>query len=286
MRPNPHQFAVFAYVVREGSFTRASNRLGLSQSAVTQHVAKLEKQIGARLLHRGREGVALTRTGQEFYELADRLVTLDALIHEKIDGHASLEKGHLTVIANAPRPALGLIARFRKAYPAIQVRFTLFDWTEAMRLLRTRQVDVAIVTAPDRTGDCFQQRISTARYMLYMPSDHPLAMKAEVSLHDLMTETLLIPEEGSFTERKVNEALDREKIVLPHTMQTTTFPVMKEAILHGVGLGIFLENSAYPNEGVVDRPITEMREKFDTVLVVPADKSDLKVVRSFIGMVD
>ena len=73
MRPNHHQFTAFAYVVRESSFSAAAERLGVSQSAVTQQVAKLEREVGAQLLIRGRDGVEVTATGQELYALADRL---------------------------------------------------------------------------------------------------------------------------------------------------------------------------------------------------------------------
>ena len=49
MRVNPHQFKAFAHVVREGSISSAARKLGVSQSAVTQHVSKLESAVGARL---------------------------------------------------------------------------------------------------------------------------------------------------------------------------------------------------------------------------------------------
>jgi len=43
MRPNHHQFEAFAYVVREGSFSAAATRLGVTQSTITQHIANLER---------------------------------------------------------------------------------------------------------------------------------------------------------------------------------------------------------------------------------------------------
>ena len=82
MRPNHHQFIAFSYVVREGSFSAAARRLGVTQSTVTQHVSKLETLVGSQLLIRSRDGVSLTPTGQDFFELADRLVTLDCEIEE------------------------------------------------------------------------------------------------------------------------------------------------------------------------------------------------------------
>jgi len=65
MGPNHHQFTAFAYVVREGSFSAAATRLAVTQSTVTQHIAKLERGVGTPLLLRGHSGVEVTAAGQD-----------------------------------------------------------------------------------------------------------------------------------------------------------------------------------------------------------------------------
>ncbi|MEO1239897.1 MAG: LysR family transcriptional regulator, partial [Pseudomonadota bacterium] len=60
-----HQVKSFAFVVREGSISGAARRLGVSQSAVSQHISNLEATMGAQVLIRGREGVTLTPVGQD-----------------------------------------------------------------------------------------------------------------------------------------------------------------------------------------------------------------------------
>ena len=281
MKASHHQFTAFAHVVREGSFSRAAGRLGVSQSAVTQHVTKLEQTVGMKLLQRGPDGISLTRAGHELYDLADRQVTLDGLIKEKLDGYAALARGHLAIIANAPRPALPLIAEFQKTYPNVEVDFTLYDWTQAMALLRSRQVDVAVVTEPDRMGECVYRPIARASYVGYVPDQHRLADKGSISLHDLTEETVLIPEEGSYTAKFIAQKLKDHALAFPRRMRTTTFPVMKEAILHGVGVGIFLADSGFPGDGLTGLPIAEMPETFETKLVVPKDKWGLRIVAGF-----
>ena len=281
-RPSAPQITAFAQVVREQSFSKAAERLGITQSAVTQHVANLERAVGTNLIHRSRHGLTLTRAGQEFFELADRQLTLDNLIAEKVAGYATLDRGHLSVIANAPRPALLHIARFRNAFPNVELTFTLFDWTEAMRRLRQRLVDVAIVTEPDRIGACYREVIGEARYVAYLPRDHPRASQEVVHLAELAEDTVLLPEEGSFTERIVAAKLQAHDLQFPRRIRTTTFPVMKEAILHGVGAGIFLTDSGYPTSGLVMRPIVEMPETYKTEIAVPEDKYGLTAVQGFL----
>ena len=281
MRANPYQFNAFAHAIREGSFSRAAIRMGISQSAVSQHIAKLERETGAKLLLRRADGLVLTKVGQEFYELADRLATLDALIEEKIEGYAKMSQGYLSIIANAPRPALEFIARFQRVYPDIEIDFTLHDWTGAMALLRNRQVDIGIVTEPDRIGACVTQDVGSTRYVAYVPRDHPFASQSAISLSEFAAETVLIPEEGSFTARILQEKFQAAEVTLQRRIRTTTFPVMKEAILHGVGIGIFLADSAFPDANLTTVRITEMPEAYQTQAVCPQDKRDLSVVKSF-----
>lgn len=284
MQFNPHQFKAFAHVVRAGSLSGAAKVLGVSQSAVTQHIANLEEAVGMRLLVRRREGVTLTAAGQEFHDLADRYATLEAVISERMSGYGDLTAGHLRIIANAPQPALRLIARYAAAYRDVDIDFSLFDWSTAMEMLQGQETDIGIVTDPTPRNDWHIEPIVKARYVLYARTDHLLASARAVSLDVLRGETLLLPETGSLTQRVVSSALQRCGVRPRRMVKTTTFPVMKEAILEGLGVGIFLQDSAQEEVRLVQIPITELKEAHQTCLVVPKHKRDLRLTRSFLDV--
>lgn len=283
---NPYQFKAFAHVIREGSLSAAAKSLGVSQSAVTQHISKLEATVGVRLIVRGRDGVELTTTGQEFYELADRYAALESLIREKLQGYSDLTRGQLKVIANAPQPALRLIARYGEAYPNVDIDFSLFDWSTAMELLLKQQTDIGIVTDPTQRADWQKIPITSARYVMYVRYDHPLAKKSIVSLNDLQTETLLLTEAGSLTRRIVTNALRDCDSQPRRIVKTTTFPVMKEAIIEGLGVGIFLEASAQNDGQLAELPIAELSSPHETSLIVPKHKLELRLTKSFVRVVE
>jgi molybdate transport repressor ModE-like protein len=285
-KPNPYQLTAFSHVVREGSVTDAARKLGVSQSAVTQHLQKLEALVGGKLITRSRDGQTLTRTGQEIFELAERHVSLERLIAERLEGYATLESGHLNIIANAPVPALSLIARFNKQWPNVQIDFTLYDWTTAIEMLRNHQVDIALIFEPTRSSDWTIYHIGQKRYVLYVPTDHPFAKRNTVSLADLTDQTLLLPEQGSLTQRVVTRALHRYDLDVRRKIKITTFPLMKEAILQGAGVGIFLDDSTAETQALVGIPIDEMTETFNSCVVVPNDKHDLRLVQSFLSVVE
>ncbi len=255
--------------------------MGVTQSSVTQHVAKLEALMGTRLFLRRREGLELTRAGRDLFEVSDRLGTLEQIVAEKVASYGALGAGQLTVIANAPRPTMPILERYARLYPGVQIEFGLYRWQEAMRRLIEREVDIAMVTEPTLTPDLHGREIERTRYLAVMRSDHPLAGRDRVSLAELAAHPVILPEDGSLTQRVVRRALEVRGKAFSQVVKIWTFPVVKEAILHGVGLGILLENSLAPSNRLVWIPIDEMPETYRNFVVTPADRRELRLVRSF-----
>jgi len=283
MRPNHHQFEAFAYVVREGSFSAAATRLGVTQSTITQHIANLEKGIGAPLLLRGRDGVELTPTGQDFYDLADRMVALSAEVTERLEGFNAMKEGRLKIIGNAPQPALKIIARFQLRFPDIRVDYGLYDWTTAKSMISNRLADVGLITDAPKHENWENIHIESARYVIYCRCDHPFAKRTKISLSELEQETVIIPEKGSLTRRLLDQACDRYTISLTRMATMTTFPLMCEAVLQGIGVALFLQNSSLIKDDLCEIDIEEMPEARNTSLIVMKDRTRLKLVSEFIN---
>ncbi|WP_305849844.1 LysR substrate-binding domain-containing protein [Stappia sp. TSB10GB4] len=286
MKPGLAQLEAFTVAARERGFSRAATVLGITQSAVTQHVAKLERLMGVPLFVRRRGGLELTRPGQDLFELTDRVFTLTQLVGERLQAYGAIESGHLRVIANAPRPVLPLIAAFNRRYPGVRVAFSLHSWSVAMQRLRGRDVDIAVVTEPEHVEGMYELELERACFMAYLRGEHPLARQKTLSLRDLAQECVVLPEGGSLTRRAVSQALARNGLALDRVMEMTSYPVVKEAVLHGVGVGLLLGASFFPSRQLVVRPIAEMPEAYRTVLVTPADKRALRIVRAFIDVAE
>jgi len=281
MRPNHHQFVAFAYVVREGSFSAAAARLRVTQSTVTQHVAKLESTIGTQLLIRGRDGVEVTNAGQELYDLADRLAALDTAIAERLDGFASMKEGRIKIIANAPQPALAVIAQFKARYPGIHVDFGLYDWTTATTMIRNRLADVGLITDAPMSEEWDRYLLQKTGYVAYLRSDSRLAKARHLTLDDLLNETIILPEHGSLTRRVVEAKLKTAGAAMRNTVSMTTFPVMCEAVLQGIGIAIFLRASSLIDDGLVEIPIDEFADQHETWIVSTKDRAKLRLVSEF-----
>ena len=284
MKPSPYQIAAFTHAARERSFTRAAERLSVTQSSVTQHVAKLERIMGTPLFVRRRDGLELTRAGRELFAVSDRLRTLEKLVEETVGAYSEIAAGHLSVIANAPCPALPVIARYTARYPRVKIDFTLVSWTLAMQQLHERTTDIAIVTQPEVDELLYSLPLARTRYRAWVHRGHALAGRKRLSLRDLADQTVVVPEDGSLTQRLLHRKCDELGVTLSRLVKATTFPLVKEAVLHGVGVGLLLDDSMFPSTNLVAIDVAEMRETWTNCLVTPADKRDLRFVRSFIDV--
>jgi DNA-binding transcriptional LysR family regulator len=280
-RPSPYQIAAFTEAARARSISAAAARLGVTQSSVTQHVAKLEAHVGTPLFVRRREGLALTRAGRELFEITDRLRTMEEIVEERLTRFAALSSGSLRIVANAPRPALEVIAAFGEAHPGVEIDFRLGTWEAVRRGLRDREVDVAFQTDPEPGHGFASREVGATRYRAYLRRDHPLAGAASLSLATLGTETLVVPEDGSLTQRILRARFAAAGLPLPRLLKTGTFPLVKEAVLVGAGVGVMLERSVHDASSLVALPIEEMAETYRVHLMTQPERRELRLVRRF-----
>lgn len=135
---------VFSELSESMSFTRAAERLGMTRSAVSKHIARLEKQLGAQLLTRTTRKLSLTEAGERVRPLAMQMARSVELSREAAQSHAGGMVGHLRIAAPAElgRSYLTeLLTRFLAEHPALSAELVLGD---AFVDLIAERIDVAL----------------------------------------------------------------------------------------------------------------------------------------------
>jgi DNA-binding transcriptional LysR family regulator len=135
---------VFSELADAMSFTRAADRLGMTRSAVSKHIARLEKQLGAQLLTRTTRKIALTEAGERVRPLAAQMARGVELSREAAQCHAGGMVGHLRIAASSElgRSYLtALLTRFLAQQPALSAELVLGD---AFVDLVADRIDVAL----------------------------------------------------------------------------------------------------------------------------------------------
>ncbi|MEM9782296.1 MAG: LysR family transcriptional regulator [Pseudomonadota bacterium] len=281
LKPSPHQITAFTESARQRSFSAAAKVLGVTQSSITQHVAKLEGLVGTQLFTRQRDGLVLTKAGRSLFDLTDQMRSLEESVYEHLTRFGSLKAGYLRIIANAPRPALKYIAAFNRQHPGIEVSLSLGTWEHLSESLRNRDCDLAFMTDPPTNHGLETRVITHVPYRAYLPVSHPLASCGGLRLKALVDEVLIVPEDGSLTQRIVRQSFAAAGLPLPRFLKAGTFPLVKEAILHGGGVGIMLEDSVYDDPRLVGLAIKGMNQRYSIHLMTQPERRNLRMISRF-----
>jgi len=190
---------IFRDVARAGSISAAARGLGWTQPAVSQHLRALERSVGVPLLLRGSGGVELTEPGRRLLDRADQVALQLHLAEEELADLTALRRGRARLAAYpsaaatlVPRAVAGLRAR----HPEVDVELTEAEPPEAMGLLESGDVDVALVFGYDAdpvAGRGFVWRpLATEAVALVLAADHPLAGRRRLTLAQLSEEPWIV----------------------------------------------------------------------------------------------
>jgi DNA-binding transcriptional LysR family regulator len=189
------RFRTFEAVARTGSFARAAEDLNFTPSAVSQAIARLEKEAGSRLLERDRRGVRLTAAGET---LLPRAVAVLGQVDRAHRDLAALRSGALGLLrlGTLPTAAAGLaapaLARFRSEHPGVDVRLATADIDHLLEMLRARDLDLAVVAAweedPAAAADVDRLPLMEEPFILAMHGGHPLARHDRIDPSSLRDE--------------------------------------------------------------------------------------------------
>ena len=182
---------VFRGVALAGSFTRASESLGLSQSAISRQIGALEEDLGMPLFHRHARGLVLTEQGELLLEAAHEIAARMATAESKLAETKDTPAGHLRINTTVGIGTVWLtshLKEFMELYPDIVVSLLVID-TELD--LSMREADVAIRLTPPRQPDLVQRRLMTAHTHLYASPAYlegapPLQQPADLDRHRLI----------------------------------------------------------------------------------------------------
>jgi DNA-binding transcriptional LysR family regulator len=163
---------LFRGVAQAGSFTRAAESLGLSQSAISRQIGALEEDLGMPLFHRHARGLVLTANGETLLDTANEMAAMMATVESRLAESKDVPAGHLKINATVGIGTVWLTAHlgeFLDLYPEISVSLIVID-TELD--LSMREADVAIRVNPPRQPDLIQRRLMTVHTHLYASAEY------------------------------------------------------------------------------------------------------------------
>ena len=182
----------FMKLAEEQHYTRAAEKLCITQPSLSNAIMQLEKELGIRLFEKEGRRIRLTELGRQFYKCVDSsLSTLDNGIETlklASKGSGVVRLGILRVMGVAFIP--NMIAEFQKAYPENDVVFTI-DSDVSQKItdgLENNIYDIAFATPPRRPSAFDLIPVASQDLVLIVPDDHPLSDRHTIDLRDTLDE--------------------------------------------------------------------------------------------------
>ncbi len=236
------QLRVFVAIARHGSFSRAGEAIGLTQSAVSHSVKELEAEVGVRLLDRTTREVALTDAGLRLANRVERL--LDELQAALLDARSfGVQRSGTVRVATSQTISAHLmpqcIAAGEREYPEIRIMLRDQAQQQVLHSVRNAEVDFGIVVDPVQAVDLECEAVLHEPFLLLCRDDHPFAAQQEVRWSALNGCRLVLQDYASGSRPLIDSALRQQgveaQVVQEIGHPATLFPMVAE----GIGISIF-----------------------------------------------
>jgi DNA-binding transcriptional LysR family regulator len=247
MAINLHHLRLFATVVQEGGFTRAADKLRLSQPAISKSLNELERQLDVNLIDRTGRSIRLTAAGQTLYARARELFGVESAAERELRELRGLNRGMLRIAASTTiatymlPPVLG---RFHLRHPNVRIQTTSANTRAVLRMLLEFRVDVALVEGPVSDQGVVVEPWRDDELIVIAHPDHPLRSFSTVTPRDLTGHVVLVREPGSGTRVVTERALALHGVRLTNTMRVGGTEAIKQAVAAGLGLAIVSKAAA------------------------------------------
>lgn len=238
---NLDRLHVFHVVAELRSFTRAAERLHLTQPGVSKHIRELEAGMGTRLFDRLGKRIGLTTAGEILFAATGKAFEFIDEARVKIADLHSLEGGKLVVGASVTigtyiLPAI--LGDFHRAYPCVEVVADVALSGRVVQKVLANAVDVGLIGHPVDDDRLHSEPFMTDDLVLIVPACHRWAGRLSVPFEELWDEPFILPKSGSGTRTILEHRLRELGVVLTNTMEFGSTEGVKKAVEAGLGVAV------------------------------------------------
>jgi len=235
------QLEVFSAVADEKSFSRAGERIGRTQPAISSAIKLLEGELGEPLFDRLGKSIRLTVAGELLSEYSKKLLALRDEAVLAIGELKGLSRGTLRLGANETTCLYVLpevLAAFTRSYPHVQVDIHRAITRSITERVIEGTLDFGIVTLPIRNARLQAITIHRDELALIVGPDHPLTVKRSVKMTDLENEPFILHKIGTTTRERLMKHFNDGGVKMKVTMELASIETIKRFVSIGMGISI------------------------------------------------
>lgn len=197
-----NSYYAFIKAIETGSFTKAAEELGYTQSAISQMVHSLEEELSTTLILRSRKGITLTPDGEEYLPYIKNICNSHRELIEKFNEMKGLESGLIrigTFSSFTCHSLPELIKDFKEQYPTVQFELYQGNYTQISNWIKEGSVDFGFVDS-NAISNLMTTPLQEDEMVAVLRADHPLATYNKVPLKELANEPYILLDEGVINE--------------------------------------------------------------------------------------
>lgn len=240
---NLNLLRTFVSVVEEGNFSRAANKLHLSQPAVSMQMQALAQELGVELFRRHGHRVDVTEAGGIFYDQAKELLRGWQLTVHQLEGLRERLKGRIELGASTVPADFWLPSRlceFYRLHPDLELRMTVGASQDVIKDLGAGKLDLAVVGYQPQIEGLHTDVLFRDQLVAVFSPQHGLARKKQLGVEDILAQPILERSSGSATRDVFHQALSKAvgHSKLNVAMELGSSRALLEAAARGLGLAV------------------------------------------------
>jgi DNA-binding transcriptional LysR family regulator len=224
------------------NFTRAAERLGLTQSAVSHQIKALERELGEPLFVRAKRGVLLSEGGRAALEHAVRILDDAEALRTRLQGQGRAPSGRVRAAAATQAFVhlfAGLFESFMKTHPRIELTFrTTVSTDQTMADILAGAAEVGFAALPVYSPSLQVRELFEDELVLVTGPDHPLAGRRTVSVADVAAARLVLFERGSSVRRATDAFFHRVGVRPALALESNDTYFVKLMVERGLGVSL------------------------------------------------
>lgn len=275
-------------VAETNSFTRAAERCLVVQSALSHQIARLERELGARLFERTSRRVRLTAAGEAFLPAARQCLDAAERAGSEVAAAVGEIRGRLTVGVIPTVAAIDVpsaLQTFRDRYPHVRIGLRVGASGHLVEQVKDGAIEVAFLGLPvsDRPEGVSTRELGQDELVAVVAPGHPLAGESEVDLKRLSSEVFVDFPAGSAGRAQTDQAFAAAKVSREVAFEVTAADFMARLIHQSLGVAL-LPSKYVPNlTGVVTVPVMDAPARIEHLVwnrftVTPAAKAFLEIL--------
>ncbi|MEU2451605.1 LysR family transcriptional regulator [Streptomyces sp. NPDC012765] len=242
------QLAYFVAVAEEQNFTRAAERVHISQSGVSAQIRRLERELGAELFDRSARTATLTAAGEAALAPARAALAAAEAVGQAVGDVAGVIRGRITVgmvVGCTVTPLFDALAAFHRTHPGVEIALVEENSDRLVQGVRAGTVDVALIgTATAAPADLEALTIVSERLVVAVPPGHSLASRPRVTLRDLGGHPVICMPAGTGLRAVLDRACAAQHLRPAIALEAGAADALADLAARGLGVAVLSESMA------------------------------------------